>query len=240
VLEAGFWGLVGGAALIVGALASLVVRVPLKVIGLVMAFGVGVLFSAVAFELTAEAYDRAGADAVVIGLSAGAIVFFVGDSVIDRYGGHRRKDPSGVQADASGPALLLGALLDGIPESAAIGMSLVAGGGIGISFVAAVFLSNVPEGVSATEGMKKQHSTTYILGMWVAVAVASGLAAVAGYAVLGGAGDTVHAVVQAFAAGAILTMLTDTMVPEATQHADKTAGLVTALGFTCAFLLSMA
>jgi ZIP family zinc transporter len=240
MLEAGFWGLVGGAALIVGAAAGLLVRVPFKVIGLVMAFGVGVLFSAVAFELTAEAYDRAGADAVVIGMFAGAVVFFAGDSVIDRYGGHRRKDPAGTQEDASGPALLLGALLDGIPESAAIGMSLVGGGGVGIPFVAAVFLSNVPEGVSATVGMKKRHSPRYILGMWVAVTVASALAAMLGYAVLGGAGDTTHAVVQSFAAGAILTMLTDTMVPEATKHADKTAGLVTALGFTCAFLLSMA
>ena len=99
---------------------------------------------------------------------------------------------------------------------------------------------DVPEGVSATVGMKGRHSTAYILGMWGAVTVASALAAMVGYAVLGGAGDTTHAVVQAFAAGAILTMLTDTMVPEATKHADKVAGVVTALGFTSAFLLSMA
>ena len=109
-----------------------------------------------------------------------------------------------------------------------------------LPFLVAVFLSNVPEGVSATVGMKGHRSTTYILGLWSAVAVASALAAMVGHAVLGGAGDTTHAVVQAFAAGAILTMLTDTMVPEATKHADKVAGLVSALGFTCAFLLSRA
>ena len=84
MLEAAFWGFVGGAALLLGAAVGLVWTVPRRVIGLVMAFGAGVLVSAVAFELTAEAYDRAGADAVVIGLFAGALVFFVGDSAIDR------------------------------------------------------------------------------------------------------------------------------------------------------------
>jgi len=241
VLEAGFWGFVGGAALLVGALAGLYVKVSLRFVGLVMGFGVGVLFSAVSFELTSEAYDRAGADAVVGGMVAGALTFFAGDWLIDRRGGHRRKNPEGPQEDASGPALVLGALLDGIPESAAIGLSLVGGGGVGLPVVAAVFLSNVPESMSASVGMKRAgKSTSYILGLWVAVTAASTAAAMLGYQLLGGAGPTATAVTEAFAAGAILTMLSDTMVPEAVKFARNWVGLVTVLGFAAAFLLSMA
>ena len=241
MLEAGFWGFVGGAALLVGALAGLFVRTSLRFVGLVMGFGVGVLFSAVSFELTHEAYDKAGADAVVAGLVAGALVFFVGDWLIDQRGGHRRKNPEGPQEDASGAALVLGALLDGIPESAAIGLSLVGGGGVGLPVVAAVFLSNVPESMSASVGMKRGgKSTAYIMGLWVAVTAASTVAAMLGYQLLGGAGPTAVAVTEAFAAGAILTMLSDTMVPEAVKFARNWVGLVTVLGFAAAFLLSMA
>ena len=239
MLEAAFWGFVGGAALFIGAAMALYLHTSMRFVGLVMGFGTGVLFSAVAFELTREAYDRAGADAVVLGLLAGSLVFFAGDWVIDHRGGNRRKSPTGMQPEATGSALVLGALLDGIPESAAIGVSLIGGGGVGIAVVAAVFLSNIPEGLSATSGMKNSgRSTGYILGLWAAVAAASTLAAALGYVLLGGVSPTVVAAVQAFAAGAILTMLSDTMVPEAVKHAGSLVGLVTALGFVCAFLLS--
>jgi ZIP family zinc transporter len=241
MLEAGFWGLVAGAALIVGALAGIYLPSSKRFIGLVMGFGVGVLFSAVAFELTSAAYDRAGSLAVVLGLLAGALTFFVGDWWIDHRGGHRRKSPDGPQAGAGAAALVLGALLDGIPESAAIGVSLIGGGGVGVAVVAAVFLSNIPEGLSASVGMKAAgRSTAYILGLWGAVTAASTLAAAAGYGLLGHAGPTTLAVTETFAAGAILTMLADTMLPEAVTFAKEWVGLVTVLGFTCAFLLSMA
>jgi len=241
VLEAAFWGFVGGAALFIGAAMALYLHTSMRFVGLVMGFGTGVLISAVAFELTREAYDKAGADAVVLGLLAGSLVFFAGDWVIDHRGGNRRKSPAGMQPEATGSALVLGALLDGIPESAAIGVSLIGGGGVGIAVVAAVFLSNIPEGLSATSGMKASgRSTGYVLGLWAAVAAASTLAAALGYVLLGGVSPAVVAVVQAFAAGAILTMLSDTMVPEAVKHAGSLVGLVTALGFVCAFLLSAA
>ena len=137
--------------------------------------------------------------------------------------------------------MVLGALLDGIPESAAIGVSLIGGGGVGVAVVAAVFLSNIPEGLSASSGMKASgRSTAYILGLWAAVAAASTAAAALGYALLGGSSPEVIAIVQAFAAGAILTMLSDTMVPEAVKHAGSLVGLVTVLGFVIAFLLSNA
>lgn len=240
MVMAAFWGFVGGAALLVGAVIGLVAKVPLRVVGLVMAFGAGVLISAVAFELTQEAYQHAGGWSVVAGLVAGSLVYFVGDWLVDTGGGHRRKSPTGEhQQGAGGMSLVLGALLDGIPESAAIGVSLLGGGHVGLAMVAAVFLSNVPESLSATSGLKQAgRSKGYILGLWAAVCAVSTLAAALGYALLGGAQPAVIATIQSFAAGAIITMLADTMVPEATEHSGRWVGLFTMLGFAAAFLLS--
>ena len=244
MLEAAFWGFVGGAALFLGALIGLFVRVPLRVVGLMMGFGVGVLISAVAFELTGGAYERAGAWPVILGLSAGALAFFVGDQLVIRSGARGRKDPTGsasAVAHTAATSLVLGALLDGIPESAAIGVSLLGGGSVGLSVVIAVFLSNVPESLSASAGMKQDgHSVTYVLGLWTAVVTASVIAASVGYGVLGSAGDSTLAFTESFAAGAVLTMLADTMVPEAVEHAGPAVGLACVSGFICSFLLSVA
>ncbi|HET7397207.1 MAG TPA: ZIP family zinc transporter [Intrasporangium sp.] len=239
MLEAAWWGFVGGAALLLGALLGIFARVSNRVIGLVMAFGAGVLISAVAFELTEEAYRAGGALPVVVGLVGGSLVFFLGDWVIDNRGGHRRKSPQGPQEGAGPMALVLGALLDGIPESAAIGVSLLGGGRIGLPIVAAVFLSNVPESMAASAGLRRTgRSTRYILGLWTSVLVASAVASAAGYVLLDGASATVTATIQTFAAGAIITMLADTMMPEAIEHSGRLVGLLTMLGFALAFLLS--
>jgi len=241
VLEAGFWGLVGGLALVLGAVAGVVRDVPTRVIGAVMAFGAGVLISALAFELTAEAFDASGGREVVLGLLGGALTFYLGDRWLDSRGGVDRKRSGGQQAGSAAQGLVLGALLDGIPESVAIGVSLVDGGTVGVAIVAAVFLSNVPEGMSAATGLVKAgRSKRWVIGLWVTVAVISGLASLVGYAVLGDASASVVAVIQAFAAGAILTMLADTMMPEAFQDRGRSVGLFTTLGFVLAFLLSQA
>ena len=240
MLEAAFWGFVGGFALLVGALAGMLLKLPQRTIGLVMAFGAGVLISALAFELTAEAYRRGGLDAAAAGLALGSLTFFAGDALLDRHGGDGRKRSDGRQAGGAAAAIVLGAVLDGVPESVAIGVSLLQGPGVSVAVVAAVFLSNVPEAMAAATGLKATMSRGRILGMWGLVALVSTLAAAAGYAALGDASANLIGAIQAFAAGAILTMLADTMIPEAYEargHSQLT-GVVTTLGFALAALLS--
>jgi ZIP family zinc transporter len=239
MLGAGFWGLVGGMSLLLGAAVGYRASIPGRVLGLIMGFGAGVLISALAFELTRESFSRGGRTSVAIGLAAGGLAFYVGDRIIDRLGGEHRKRSGGQMAGGSATALTLGALLDGIPESVAIGVTLLEGKGVGLAFVAAVFLSNVPESLSAATGMRKAgHRARYVLGVWGAVVVVSAVAAALGFALLGGVSDSVIATIQAFAAGAILVMLADTMMPEAFEEGGSAVGLVTLLGFTLAFILS--
>jgi ZIP family zinc transporter len=239
VLEAAFWGFVGGFALLVGAVLGLRSSTSQRTIGLVMAFGAGVLISALAFELTEESFERGGAGSVALGLAIGGLSFYGGDWILDHRGGEHRKRSGGEQQGGAAGAIVLGALMDGIPESVAIGVSLLGGKGVGIATVAAVFLSNVPESLSAATGLKKAgHSDRWILALWTGVAVISAVAAAVGYAALGDASPAVVAFIQAFAAGAILTMLADTMMPESFEHGGNVVGLVTLLGFALAFLLS--
>jgi ZIP family zinc transporter len=239
MLEALLYGLLGGSSLVLGAALGLFAHVPKRVIGLVTAFGSGVLISAVAFELTAEAYRLSGAAIIAAGLAAGAFAFYGGNAAISaRGGGNDRKRSHGGQGDQGAAALVLGAVLDGIPESAVIGASLIGGATIGVPVVAAVFISNVPESLAAATGLRQHHSARFVIGLWVAVMVVSGVAAALGYGLLSGASDDALALCQAFAAGAILTMLADTMMPEAIEEGGPAAGLVTVLGFAVAFLLS--
>ena len=239
MLAAAGWGLVGGAALVLGAAIGLVARPSQRTIALVMAFGAGVLISALTFELTEEAFRRGGALAVAGGLSAGALAFFAADWLVDRRGGRDRKRSGGQQAAGSATAIVIGALMDGIPESAAIGLTLIEGGGVGAAVVAAVFLSNVPESISAARGLRLAgHRPGRIVALWVGVALISGLAAALGYGLLDSASPALVGAVEAFAAGAILTMLADTMMPEAFEHGGSVVGLVTVGGFATAYLFS--
>ncbi len=238
-LTAGFWGLVAGTSLLVGALLGIYAGASQRIISIVMAIGAGVLISSVAFDLMDEAFKRGGFDATASGLVSGALIYFAANWAVDHAGGQHRKRSQGQQAGGSATAITIGALLDGIPESAAIGISLIGGGAVGLVFVAAVFLSNVPEGLSAAAGMKKAgHSTTYVVVLWGAVVVVSGLSALLGYLFLAGASGNVIAAIQSFAAGAIITMLASTMLPEAHEEGGSVVGVVTTLGFLVAFFLS--
>jgi ZIP family zinc transporter len=233
------WGAVGASALVLGAAGAMVTPVPRRVLGLVMGFGAGVLISAVAFDLVEEAADASGGAAGIgAGLLTGAVVFFLGDALIDRMGGDKRKASDGAQAGGSGLAIVLGAVLDGIPESMVLGLGLLEGEGISIAFIAAVFLSNLPEGLAASTGLLTSGwSRGRILGLWAAVVLVSALAALVGYVAFDGAAPGLIAFVLSFAGGAILCMLADTMMPEAFADEGRLVGLVTAAGFALAFAL---
>ncbi len=233
------WGFGAAASLIVGALLAMYLKIGRRALGLIMAFGVGVLISAVAFELAEEAFAQTHEGwSIAAGLAAGALVFFGGNAVIDRMGGRAHRKPHG---DAGpGPAILLGTILDGIPESIVIGLALLHGDAINLAMVVAVFLSNLPEAIGATAGLLASGWSKWrIIGLWFVVAIVSGLASWAGHAFFASAGPIGFSFTLAFAAGALLTMLADSMMPEAYRDSGPLVGLVTTLGFGLAFMLSM-
>jgi ZIP family zinc transporter len=242
--QAGFWGFVAGAALLLGAAAGYFLNVPRRLIAAIMAFGSGVLISALSFELMEEAYKTGGFAATAYGFLAGAAVYTAANWYLNRRGARHRKrsgdqQPEEAEDSGSGLAIAVGALLDGIPESIVIGLSMLKGGVVSTVAVAAIFLSNVPEGLSSAAGMKKaKRSALYIFGIWGGIALASGIASLVGYTVFEGFSHEVVAATTAVAAGAILAMLCDTMIPEAFEVAHDFAGLITVAGFLAAFALS--
>ena len=242
--QAGFWGLVAGAALLVGAAIAWFVEVPQRLIAAVMAFGSGVLISALSFELMDVAYKQGGFDSTASGFIGGAALYTLANWLLARYGARHRKrsngrQPSEQDVDGSGAAIAVGALLDGIPESIVIGLSMLKGGVVSTVAVTAIFLSNLPEGLSSAAGMKKAgRPARYVFGVWGAIAAISGLASLAGYTVFRGVSAEIVAATTAVAAGAILSMLVDTMIPEAFEETHDFAGLITVAGFLAAFVLS--
>jgi zinc transporter, ZIP family len=233
------WGTLAASSLVIGALIALRFRIGLRAIGLIMGFGSGVLISALSFDLVQEAVEKSsGHGWVVGGFFAGCLVFFGGDHLIDRLGGGDRKDADGDQAGGSSLGIVLGSVLDGIPESMVIGLTIFEGGAVGAAYLAAVFISNLPESISSSSGLVTGGwEKSRVLWMWVAIALISGLASLAGYGLFQDSPPSTVAFVLAFAAGAILTMLANTMMPEAFEHGGKWVGVVTTLGFAVAFAI---
>jgi ZIP family zinc transporter len=239
--QAGLWGLFAGGALVVGAAVAWVLEVPRSLVAAVMAFGAGVLISALAFYLVDQAETQGGLRATVIGFLGGAVVYVAANVVLARRGAQHRKrsgdqQPSEADQQGSGAAIAIGALLDGIPESVVLGLSLLGGHGVGLGVLVAITISNLPEGLSSAAGMKRNgRGATYVFGVWTGIAVASGLAGLLGCLLLQGASPAAIAVITAVAAGAILAMLADTMIPEAFETTHLYTGLITTLGFIVAF-----
>jgi len=239
MLEAAFWGLVTASSLWVGAALAAFVRLSERVIGLAMAFGAGALIAAVAYELVIDAFatDLALAS---IGFACGGVTFYLGDLMVDRMGGEGRKSMAGQAqlAGASG-AIVMGTVLDGIPESFVLGSSLVEEGVVPLAVVVGVFVSNVPEALSGTAGLLSAGwERSRVFKMWSGVVAASVVATVAGWYLIESVGNAGGAFVTAFAAGALLVMLADTLMPEAFDLGGREAGLFTALGFAVGFGLS--
>ena len=238
MLEAAFWGLVTAGSLWVGA-ALAVLRPPARVIGLAMAFGAGALIAAVAYELVLDAVAT-DVQLAALGFACGSLVFYVGDLLIDRRGGAGRKSMSGEhQLAGSANAIVLGTVLDGIPESFVLGASLAQEGVIPTAVVVGVFVSNVPEALSGTSGLLQAGwAKSRVFAMWSGVVAVSAASTVLGYTLLDSMGTDGGAFVTAFAAGAVLVMLADTLMPEAFELGGREAGLLTALGFAIGFGLS--
>lgn len=242
-LQAAGWGLLASSSLLLGAALGYGLRLSPRLIAGTMAFGAGVLFSALSFELVEEAYRQGGAVALAGGLLGGAVAYTAVNEWLARQGARHRKrsgghQPSEAEDEGSGLALAVGALLDGIPESVVLGVSLLQGQSVSLVVLAALFLSNLPEGLSSAAGMKRAgRSARYVFSVWGGIVLLSALAALVGCVALAGAPASTIAVVSAVAAGAVLTMLVDTMVPEAFAEAHGATGLITVAGFLTAFLI---
>ncbi|MBF9252343.1 ZIP family zinc transporter [Pontibacter sp. 172403-2] len=243
-MQAGLWGLLSGSALFIGAAIGYFVPLRQRIIAAVMAFGSGVLISALSFDLVDEAYHKGGFMATALGFLAGATIYTGANWLLARQGARHRKrsgdqQPTEAQDNGSGLALAIGALIDGIPESIVIGISMISGGVVSMVAVAAIFLSNLPEGLSSSAGMKKAgRSKVYVFGVWLSIALISGIASLTGYALFSRFAPEVIAATTALAAGAILAMLSDTMMPEAYEFGHNFTGLITVSGFLLAFILS--
>jgi ZIP family zinc transporter len=220
------WGALAASSLVLGAAIGLMRRWPQKVVGLVLGFGAGALISAVSFELAEEGVKIAGGVPVAVGLAVGAMTYYVAAGKVASMGG--------------GAALALGAFLDGIPEQMVLGIGLAGGEPVSVGLLAAIFVSNLPEAIGGATDMRRQmHSNRQVMLTWLGIAGVCALASGVGYGLADVTGGDFRAGLNGFAAGALLVMLVDTMIPEATEQAGRTTGLVTTLGYAVATGLSL-
>jgi ZIP family zinc transporter len=233
--------MLGSVSLVLGAVVVAVNMPSARMLGLIMGFGSGVLISAVAFELVEEAATVAkGLGATTIGFFIGMGVFLLGDQAISTMGYRDRKKMNAVHS-ASGLAIVLGIVLDGVPESAVLGLTVLESGTVGVAVLAAVFLSNLPESIAATSGLRSSGwSWGSVYGLWTGIVLVSGVAAAVGYQLMSAATPAAFAFVLAFAGGAILSMLATTMMPEAYEYGGRLVGVTTTIGFAAAFAISWA
>ena len=168
------WGLGSSASLYLGQLLAGPMEKSRKAVGLMMGFGAGTMLSAVGYQLIPESsleHGLAGGASFLLG----ALAYYVGDRIVERGGGGKRSAIAGAEDGGSGAAMFLGALLDGIPEAFILGITLALGGSISLAFVAAIFVSNIPQGLAGTTSLRDAGSSTRrITTMWGALTVTCG------------------------------------------------------------------
>ncbi|MDQ3868750.1 MAG: ZIP family zinc transporter [Thermoproteota archaeon] len=252
IIESLLWGFIASIPLLVGSIVASYVNLPKNIIATIMAFGSGVLVAALAFSLIEEAFRLAqeSIPPVIIGFAAGGISYSIVNYILNKKGGtkHRKKshgENAGGGKNASGLALLIGSVMDNIPENMALGISLVTGGAVNVVLIVAIFLSNFPEGLSSSQGMKAHgRSKRYILSLWSIAVIIGTISAGIGFSFLSNTNPSIISIAISFAAGAILVMLAESMIPEA--HGEEGGGegvgvsrigLATMAGFAIAFIL---
>ena len=227
--QAVVFGSVASAALIAGAAIGAHWTLPDHLYAAVLAFGGGALTSALSFELLADADTYGGVWYAAFGLIVGSAVFILLDKQLMDH----------MRGSAIGFALLAAAVLDGVPESLALGVSLVGGGGIAL--LVAIFIANVPEAIGGATRMREDgRSAKFIIGIWTAAAVTIAGSVVVGRLLLGGAPGGVLAVLLGFAGGAVLAALAESVLPEAFEHGGPYFAFATVAGFLVSYLLSEA
>lgn len=223
-------GLLAGGALFVGAIIAWFVNVPPRLVAGVMAFGAGVLISALAFDLVGESLHEAGVWPTLSGFAVGAVVYVFANNLLDKRDARNRRGSG--EHPGSGIGIAVGALLDGIPESMVLGLSMLGGQGVSIPILVAVVISNLPEGLSSTAELKQAGMRPrFIFGLWGCIALAAALASLLGFTVLAEAPVEVTGFITALAAGAMLAMIADTMIPDAFTRAHNYTGLLATVGF---------
>jgi ZIP family zinc transporter len=238
MLVAFLWGAVGAAALLVGALVAYAGAPSRRFIAVVMALGAGLLIGSVAFELVDEAVKTASVALVGLLTLLGAATFTVGDWWLSRRGGGERKDASGAQAAGAPLAIVFGSVLDGVPESFVLGLTVLEGN-VSVALLAGVILSNFPEGLSSSSGLRAAGWTrSRVLWMWSVVILVAAVSAALGYALLDPAGGRTGALAQGFAAGALLAMVSNTLLPESYREEGVATGSLVAVGFAVSLMLS--
>jgi len=234
---------IAGFSLILGAILGTSLKISQKIIAAIMAFGSGVLICALTFGLMEEAFKHGGFDAIIVGFLIGGGVFILGDFIIHRFGGRNYKKSKRTKKirETNGKAIFFGALLDGIPESIALGIALLSQNGLGVLMVSAIFLSNLPESLSSVDDLEKEgFSKKQIYIMWGIVSIFVTATTILSYLFMDVLAPNTLGIIEAFAAGAILAMLADSMIPEAYENGGYLIGFLTILGFLTAFMLSKA
>jgi ZIP family zinc transporter len=237
-------GSVPSVGLVVGAIAGSFARLRHHRIAMSMSIGAGLLLAGVSLKVAADAIRIAGPMAAALSLVFGAAVFSAGNALLARLGAAHRKrcgdciqQPTESQQPGSGVAISLGTALDAAPEALVLGVAL-RDPVIPLALVMAFSLGNLPVALSSTAGMRAAgRSYLYIFLLWGAIAIGAALAIAAGYVGFGLLGPAWPPRLQAFGAGALLSMTAETMIPEAFHDSPRFSGLLAALGFAILLLV---